>query len=175
MRRSTTLASSRRSGVDLNVNWQGDFGPGTFGVNSVMSFLDSFMYQVAPGDRVIEAAGTLDQGGQYELQAMTNFTYAFDSFALGLGWRYLDAIKNAAAASSPATTIQGTGSYNMFNVYGSFDWSKYTIRFGIDNLLDEDPRIIGTNPGVDTNSDQTLPALYDVVGSRYYVGFTARF
>jgi iron complex outermembrane recepter protein len=162
-------------GLDLNVNWSADFGPGTFGLNSVMSFLDEYKYQAAPGDRVIDATGTLDQGGMYELQALTNFSYAWDRFSLGLGWRYLDAIKNAAAASSPLTTIQGTGSYNMFNLNGAYDWDKYTVRFGVDNLMDEDPRIIGANPGVDTNSDMTLPALYDVVGQRYYVGFSARF
>ena len=58
----------------------------------------------------------------------------------------------------PDTTIQGTGSYNMFNLNGAYDWDKYTVRFGVDNLLDEDPRIIGCNPGVDTNTDSTLPA-----------------
>jgi outer membrane receptor protein involved in Fe transport len=178
----SNLGIIETNGIDLTVNWRGDFGPGSFGVNSVMSFLDEFIYQAAPGGRVIDATGTLDTAGQpgsggfYELQAMTNFSYTWDSFALGLGWRYLDAIKSAAAASSPNTTQQGTSAYNMFNLYGSYDWSRYTVRFGIDNLLDEDPRIIGANPAAgDTNSDLTLPALYDIVGTRYYLGFTARF
>jgi hypothetical protein len=162
-------------GLDLNVNWSADFGPGTFGINSVMSYLDSYQYQAAPGDRVIDATGTLDQGGMYELQGFTNFTYAFDRLSLGLGWRYMSDVKNAAAASSPNTTIQGTSAYNMFNLNGAYNWDKYTFRFGVDNLLDEDPRIIGANPGVDTQSDSTLPALYDVVGQRYYLGFSARF
>jgi outer membrane receptor protein involved in Fe transport len=166
--------------VDLNVNWRSDFGPGTFGLNSVMSFLDYYEYQAAPGDRIIDATGTLDQGGMYEFQSMTNFTYSFDRLSLGLGWRHMDAIKSAAAASSPLTTIQGTSSYDLFNMYGSFNWEKYTLRFGVDNLLDEDPRIIGANitgnPATnDTNSDSTLPALYDVVGQRYFLGFNARF
>jgi iron complex outermembrane recepter protein len=162
-------------GLDLSVNWRSDFGPGTFGLNSVLSFLDSFEYQVAPGDRVIQAAGTLDQGGLYDLQGLTTFSYAFDRLSLGLTWRYLSDIKSQAAASSPNTTIQGTGDYSMFNLTASYNWDKYSIRAGIDNLLDEDPRIIGANPGVDSNSETTLPALYDVVGQRYYVGFTARF
>jgi outer membrane receptor protein involved in Fe transport len=162
-------------GLDLNVNWTADFGPGTFGLNSVLSLLDSFEYQVAPGDRVIDATGTLDQGGLYEFQGLTSFSYAWDVFSLGLTWRYTSDIKSQAAASSPNTTIQGTGSYNMFNLNAAFDWEKYSVRLGVDNLLDEDPRIIGANPGVDSNSDMTLPALYDVVGRRYFVGFTARF
>jgi len=162
-------------GLDLNINWSADFGPGTFGVNSNLSFLDSFEYQAAPGDRIIDATGTLDQGGLYDVRGLTNFSYAWDVFSIGLGWQYLSAIKNAAAASSPLTTIQGTGDYNLFNLDAGFDWDRYTIRLGVENLLDEDPRIIGANPGVDTNSDSTLPALYDVVGQRYYVGFTARF
>ena len=94
---------------------------------------------------------------------------------MGLGWRYLSDIKSAAASSSPATTIQGTTDYDIFNLYGSYNWDKYTVRFGVDNLLDEDPRVIGANPGIDSNTDSTLPALYDVVGQRYFVGFNARF
>jgi outer membrane receptor protein involved in Fe transport len=162
-------------GLDVNVNWRSDFGPGTFGINSVMSYLDSYKFQVAPGDRVIEAKGTLDQGGMYDFQAMTNFTYSWDVLSLGLGWKYLSDIKSAPASSSPNTTVQGTTDYDLFNLYGSFNWDKYTVRFGVDNLLDEDPRVIGANPGVDSNTDSTLPALYDVVGQRYFVGFSARF
>jgi hypothetical protein len=162
-------------GLDLNVNWASDFGPGTFGLNSTINYLDGFEYQVAPGDRIIEAAGTLDRGGLYELAAYTNFSYAWDNFNLGLGWRYLSDIKAAAFSSSPNTTIQGTGSYSMFNLNGGYQWDRYTVRFGVDNLLEEDPRIINADPGVDSNSDSTLPALYDVVGRRYYLGFTASF
>ena len=169
----SNLGIIETQGLDLSVNWSNDFGPGTFGLNSVMSFLDSYEYQAAPGDRIIDATGTLDQGGMYDLQGLTNFTYAWDRFSLGLGWRYLDAIKNAAAASSPNTTILGTSAYSLFNLNGAYDWEKYTVRFGVDNLLDEDPRIIGANPGVDTNSDSTLPALYDVVGQRYYLALSA--
>jgi outer membrane receptor for ferrienterochelin and colicin len=174
------LGTIETQGLDLNVNWSADFGPGTFGLNSVMSYLDEYKYQAAPGDRIIDATGTLDQGGMYDLQALTNFTYAWDRFSLGLGWRYLADIKSAAAASSPNTTIQGTSDYDMFNLNGAYNWDKYTVRFGVDNLMDEDPRIIGANltgnvATSDTNSDSTLPALYDVVGRRYYLGFTARF
>jgi outer membrane receptor for ferrienterochelin and colicin len=162
-------------GLDLNVSWSADFGPGTFGINSVMSYLDSYEYQVAPGDRIIEAKGTLDQGGMYDLQTMTNFSYAWDRLSLGLGWRYLSDIKSAGASSSPNTTIQGAGDYHMYNLNGAYNWDKYTFRFGVDNLMDEDPVVIGANPGLDSNTDSTLPAIYDVVGRRYYMGFTARF
>jgi iron complex outermembrane recepter protein len=171
----SNLGLIETQGYDLNINWSSDFGPGTFALNSNLSFLDSFEYQAAPGDRIIDATGTLDQGGLYDLRGLTNFSYAWDTFHIGLGWQYLSDIKNAAAASSPNTTIQGTGSYNIFNLDAGFDWERYTVRMGIENLMEEDPRVIGANPGVDTNTDMTLPALYDVVGRRYYVGFTARF
>jgi iron complex outermembrane recepter protein len=162
-------------GVDLNVNWSADFGPGTFGVNSVISYLDTFEYQLAPGDRIIEAAGTLDQGGLFDIRGYTNFSYAWDVFSVGLSWQYLSDVKSAGASSSPNTTTQGTGSYNMFHLDAGFDWDRYAVSVGIENLFEEDPRVIGANPGIDSNTDVTLPAIYDVVGRRYYVGFTARF
>jgi outer membrane receptor protein involved in Fe transport len=170
-------------GLDLNINWTADFGPGTFGVNSSINYLDSFEYQVAPGGRIADATGTLDpgpggqvgQGGLYDIRALTNFSYSWSDISVGVGWQYLSSVKSAAASLSPDTTIQGTGSYSLFNLNGSYQWSKYVVRLGIENLLDEDPRIVGANPGVDTNSDMTLPALYDTVGRRYYLGFTASF
>lgn len=162
-------------GLDLNVNWASDFGPGTFGINSIINYLDQYDYQAAPGDVIVDARGTLDQGGMYEVQALTSFTYAWDNFYVGLNWRYLSDIKSAAAASNPNTTIQGTGSYSMFHLNAGVEWDRYALRFGIDNLLEEDPRIIGANPGIDSNSNSTLPALYDVVGRRYFASFTASF
>ena len=164
------------TGVDINVNWIKDIGPGTFSVNSIINYLDNYQYQVVPSQNAVDATGTLDQGGMYEIQALTRFGYSWNNLSLGVTWRHLDAIESASKASSPNTTIQGTGSYDMFNFYGSYSWNQYTVRFGVDNVLDEDPRVIGANPaGGDTNSNITLPALYDVIGRQYFVGLTANF
>jgi len=76
---------------------------------------------------------------------------------------------------NPATTVQGTPSYNLFNLSAGYHWDKYSFRAGIDNLLDKQPLVYGANPGVDTNTDTTLPQFYDPLGRRFYVGVEAKF
>ncbi len=98
---------------------------------------------------------------------------------LGLNWRHIDSAKSAAAATIPNTTIQGPGSYDMFNFNASYNYDKYTFRFGIDNLFDEDPELTQSNPGGpgggDTDSDVTNPGIYDLLGRRWYFGVQASF
>jgi len=171
----SNLGSLETQGIDLQVTWSKDIGPGVFAVNSSLNYLDSFEYQPAPTDAIVNATGTLDQGGLYDFRTFTTFSYRWNDFNVGLNWRHLSSIENAAASRSPNTTLQGTGSYDMFNLTGGYNWGKYSLRVGVDNVLDENPVIIGANPGVDSNSDQTSPAFYDVVGRRYFIGVKASF
>jgi len=171
------LGTLETQGFDVNINYSMDIGPGTLGINSNMNFLDSFEYQPAPGDPIIDATGTLDQGGMFEFQHLTRLTYFWNDFNVGLSWRYLDSAEAQAKAQSPNTTILGPGSYQTFALNGGWNFSdRYSLRFGVDNLLDEDPELTNSNPaGGDTNSDQTVPNLYDLLGRRYYVGFKVSF
>jgi iron complex outermembrane recepter protein len=171
----SNLGLVETQGLDLTVNWSKDFGPGTFGLNSNINFLDSYEYQVAPGDRIVDATGTLDQGGLYDVRALTTFSYGWNNVYLGLGWRYLSDIKSASASLNPTTTIQGTDAYSLFGLNASYEWDRFALRMGMDNLLDEEPRVINANPGIDSNTDSTLPAFYDTIGRSYYVGFTMSF
>ena len=171
------LGTLETQGIDLTVNYNMDIGPGSLAINSTMNFLDSFEYQLAPGDRVVDATGTMDQGGLYDFQALTRFNYFWGDFNVGMSWRHLASAESAAASLSPNTTIQGPGSYDVFNLNGGYNFGEnYSLRFGIDNLFDEDAELTNSNPaGGDTNSDQTNAALYDLLGRRYFVGLRVSF
>jgi len=163
-------------GVDLQVNWSTDFGPGTFAVNSTINVLDSYEYETAPGQGIIDATGTLDRGGLYDSQAFTTFRYSWDRLSLGVNWRYLSSIEDSAAANDPATPNLGTGSYSNFALNLNYALRGYNIRFGIDNLFDEDPNNIGAvNPALDNNAASTSAGLYDVLGRRYFLGVDMQF
>jgi outer membrane receptor protein involved in Fe transport len=55
----------------------------------------------------------------------------------------------------------------------------YEVRFGIENLLDEEPEITSSNPTpgttFTTGQGTTSAGYYDVLGRRYFLGFKARF
>jgi outer membrane receptor protein involved in Fe transport len=44
------------------------------------------------------------------------------------------------------------------------------LRFGIDNLLDTEPEIVGFNPGQNNAMGATNAGFYDILGRRYYAG-----
>ncbi|MES2607016.1 MAG: TonB-dependent receptor [Pseudomonadota bacterium] len=170
------LGTLETQGIDLTLNWSQDVGPGVASINSTLNYLDNFEYQLAPGAAIADATGTLDQGGLFEFISFTRFGYSLGDLNLGINWRHMSSIDSAAKATVPTTTIQGPGSYDMFSFNSSYNWDKYTFRFGIDNLLDEDPELTQSNPrGGDTDSDVTNPGLYDLLGRRWYVGVQASF
>ncbi|HUQ52807.1 MAG TPA: TonB-dependent receptor, partial [Gammaproteobacteria bacterium] len=169
-------------GVDAAVNWSKEFGPGEFGINTVATFLDKFETQDNPADKIFDAAGTLDQGGQYDYRLVTTFNYTFGGgSSLGLQWRHYPSIKDDDAARDPTTRILPVPSYNVFNLFARHQISeKIEFRGGIDNLLDEIPPIVGADPGTaalprDDNLGDTNAGFYDVLGRRFFVGLQMNF
>jgi outer membrane receptor for ferrienterochelin and colicin len=172
----SNLGTLETQGVDLTFAWNRNLGPGNLAVQATGSWLDYFRYQPDPDAKLNDATGTLDKDGQYDYRLLTNVAYRWNNFNFGVLWRYLPSVENAAKAISPNTTVQGTGSYSIFNLFGSYNIGKVTLRGGVDNVLDKQPLVVGANPGNaagvgrDSNSDQTNASFYDPLGRRYYVG-----
>ena len=94
---------------------------------------------------------------------------------VGLQWRYLPDIKDEAAARSPNTLVFPVDAHQSFNLFAGYAVNdKFDLRMGIDNLLDEDPLIVGAQPG-DNNAEVTRPDYFDVLGRRAYVGIKMSF
>jgi outer membrane receptor protein involved in Fe transport len=69
-----------------------------------------------------------------------------------------------------------TVSYSVYNLNGSWTFNnRLRLRGGIDNLLDEEPPIVGAQPGVNNSMGVTLPSRYDPLGRRYFVGLAMDF
>src|SRR5690606_32472572 len=149
---------------------------GVLNVNSVVNVLDHYKDQVSPADPFIESSGTLRSGGQFDYRTFTTVSYARDTWSMGVRHRYLPSIKSGNFANDPQTTVEGPGSYQMLDAFGSVSLSdRFTLRGGIDNLFDFDPEIVGRNPGTTEAAGSTLPAFYDVLGRRYYVSLDVSF
>ncbi len=170
------LGTLKTTGFDVTASWATEVGPGVLSASSTMNFLDNFEYQTTPGGSIVDATGTLDQGGMYEFQALSRLGYSIGDLSLGLGWRHLGDIESVAYATNKSTTVQGVDSYDIFSMSATYNLDRYTFRFGIDNLLDEDAPLTQSNPaGGDTDSDVTNPGLYDLLGRRWYFGVKASF
>jgi iron complex outermembrane receptor protein len=175
------LGALQTSGVDVAVNWAKDFdGGGAFTVNTVASILNEFKLQDAPSLPFLDAKGTLAEGGQYDyrLNATVGYNFAGGKSNLGLRWFYLPEVADAAALRPP-TTLTGTGDYSRFDLFAGYQINdRMSLRGGIDNLLDEQPRVIGANPvggNANNNAANTNAQYYDILGRRAYIGLKMSF
>jgi iron complex outermembrane recepter protein len=177
------LGTLLTQGIDLSINWAHDLGPGLLSLGTSINYLQKYEYQTSPTSPLVDAKGTLDTvggaasfGGLYDWRATSRVGYSWAGLSVGLDWIHLPSIKDASASTNPTTKILPVSSYDLFNLsanYGFLD--KYSVRVGIDNLLDKDPPVVGANPGVTTSSNVTNTGFYDVLGRRFYVGVKASF
>ena len=181
----SNLGTLLTQGVDINLAWAHDLGPGTFSASSLINYVNKFVYQTAPGSPLVDAKGTLDPipasgggtgtGGIYTYKLNTTVAYTWNGLTAGIFWQHLPSIHNAAYSLSPTTKIQGAPSYNLYNLFSTYTYGKYSVRFGIENLFDKQPPAVGYNQGVTDASNMTNTGYYDVLGRRYYVGVKATF
>lgn len=169
------------SGVDFQFDWRFDAGPGTVGLNALVSWLDSF--EVVPprglpkedetGLVGFDVAGftTFSVGGaRPEWKASTTLRYDWQSLSLAAGWRYIDGMKDRDLELNYRVP-----SYDYFDLYATYAFDEgfldgLKLSGGVENLTDEDPPLLPSS--VQANTD---PSQYDVLGRRYYLRASYRF
>ena len=142
-------ASVETSGVDVQYNWSRDLAGGDFGLNFVTSYLDSFKTRLNATAPWSEWKGTFGpaglsgvNAGAFDWRTFTTASFRKGEWNVALRWRHLPSIKPSAIVANPATTIIETPSYDMFDLSGGYQFGgNWQLRYGIDNLLDEEPRV----------------------------------
>jgi outer membrane receptor protein involved in Fe transport len=138
-----------------------------------LNHLLSYEIQNATGAPFIDYANTTGNSvalAQYRWKLFTTIGYAIGPLSTRLSWRHLPSLPNIVPGALP------NAAYNELDLYGV--WSlgdKLTLRAGVENLADAQPPVVGRIPGVSNNYGITDPTYYDVLGRRYFIGFTARF
>jgi outer membrane receptor protein involved in Fe transport len=174
------------SGIDVQLNWAFDLGPGRLSLNSVLNYLINIKVAELPTDPLVDYAGSQGptinglQGSSYRYKLLSTVGYRLGGAYLSLQWRHLPSIKSATQIQVPTATQVGVAeSYNLFALHGSYALTaNAVVRFGIENLLNARPPLSGYDPAA------VLPALpgggfdsqnYDVNGRRFYLGAKLKF
>jgi outer membrane receptor for ferrienterochelin and colicin len=145
------------------------------------TFLDTYELQDSPQAALVDIVGTngAPGGAQFDYRMFTTLNWFSGPFSTSLRWRHYPDIKHSTFRTNKDTTTEGADKYDIFDWSGRFSFNeKYDLRFGIDNLLNVDPPIYGrqvTTFPFNSGAGQTLNSVYDVLGRRGYVGFTANF
>jgi outer membrane receptor protein involved in Fe transport len=169
------------SGVDVQLNWGTDLAGGTLNLNFLASYLDSMKTKLSPTAAWTEWKGTFGpaglsglNSGAFDYRTFTTLSFFKGDWNLGLRWRHLPTIKPSAIVANPNTNIISTPSYDAFDLSGGFTFQdSWQLRYGIDNLLDEEP--VFTNATRYTRGTTTNGGFYDVLGRRAYVGLSVSF
>ena len=115
------------AGVDLQLDWGVDLGPGDLKLNWLVSYLDSFEQLEAPGIPPLELAGTAGPSESFigrslpEWKWSFSLSYAWQALTLDARWRYIDGMKDADTAIEPVFQIPH---YDYFDLGASYDFSR---------------------------------------------------
>ncbi|MEQ9505835.1 MAG: TonB-dependent receptor [Hyphomonas sp.] len=177
---SQNQAFIETSGVDITARWGLDLADigadvGSLNWNLVATWVEKYTTQTTDVDPVYDFVGTIGSGtggSTPEWKFTLNTNYSNDDLSLNLAARYIQDMvhANTVTGGSPVTntSVNSTWYLDLNGTYALTD--NIDLRGGINNLLDQEPRLY--SPNVQANTD---PSLYDVIGRSAFVGVKLRF
>lgn len=187
------LGKFNAEGIDMQLDYRKQFGPGEFRAGLATTFLTNWERQEDPASPLVAVDGTITINVAEafpELKAILSLGYAWNDFDFGWSMRYIDGmtvVNNDAARTPSADSCIGaapTCQVPLRTSVSSYDYHRLTaawrptehlsLQLGVDNAFDKDPPIYTTNSraGVQANTD---PSTYDVLGRRYFMSATYTF
>jgi outer membrane receptor protein involved in Fe transport len=112
------------------------------------------------------------------------WTTPLDGLGVSLSWRYYGSVDNEGHSTNPY--LQGPlfpedesiPAQNYFDLAATWRVKdNYTLRFGVNNVFDRDPPLIGGTTAGSTAfyNGNTYPGVYDALGRYIFMGITADF
>jgi outer membrane receptor protein involved in Fe transport len=167
------VAEVTLKGFDLQASYGRDLLGGDLQVSYVGTYTtESTTVPFAGGDPIeCEGQFGLDCGEPLpDYKHRMTFNWSKDKLTTQLLWRYVGEVDDDDAETTYfVETIDGTHYFDGVASYAITD--NYRVSFGVDNLFDEKPPIIGDNQ----QQANTYPATYDVFGRTYFLRASANF
>jgi iron complex outermembrane receptor protein len=192
-----TYANSGRvhlRGIDAQLDWGMDIGPGTLTVNSLVNYqMDFESSSLFPQLPLVDYAGTTGSSenglnlNPFEYRIFTTVGYGVGPLRAAIQWQYYPGLEDGGEVSTPGGTplTAPYPDYHLFSLNGSYQLTEdIGVRFGVDNLFNKAPPLGGHNPTVTAataaatgqlQGGQFLTGVHDTNGRRYYLGANLRF
>jgi iron complex outermembrane recepter protein len=168
----------KTSGIDLTTNWGFDAGAGSVDFRLVTTWLEKQEQQTNIDDPVndfLGSIGSVTGSAAPKWKGTLISSYSRENIQAQLTVRVIDQMLHnlvtTGGATPSATNNTPVPETWYMDLSGRFDVTdSMTLRLGVNNLLDQEPRLY--TPSVQANTD---PSVYDVLGRRYHIGFDVRF
>jgi outer membrane receptor protein involved in Fe transport len=188
---SVNIGAGKAEGVDVQISYKlpmdawGLDNWGGISFNLAGSYLLEGSTIPLPGDPAYDCAGlygpqcqTINPKWRHTLRV--NWTSPWDT-TVSLAWRYFGEAKLERDTSEPTIGTNGNDKFNhMLPERSYIDLSaiwrlndNFSLRGGVNNLFDQDPPLV-KNGIAETGLPNSYP-LYDLLGRKLFVGFTASF
>lgn len=166
----TNIAENEVEGVDIQLEYATDIGPGTFDIRWIASHLMSWKEAPIAGETLEEFAGTASSSFDVlpEWKWTTSFDYTWNNFDATLRWRYVGETDDDAFPDFKLDAVDYIDLSLGYRFGGSFEGLRF--RAGVTNLTDEQPIIYPSQ-----QQSNTDPSTYDVLGRRFFVTGTYTF
>jgi outer membrane receptor protein involved in Fe transport len=193
---TTTYVNNGRfevEGVDAQLDWGMDVGPGAVALNVLFNYLIDFKSAALPTDPLVDYVGTFGttqnglQAGSYEYRVFSTLNYSVGPARIGLQWQHYPAVEDTSEAQFGPNATTGAPSYNIFALNGGYALTEnVNLRFGVENLFDKAPPLTGVNTAnTDPMGTGNLPGgalgsglgggVYDLQGRRFFLGANMKF
>lgn len=171
------MGGIRTKGIDVQLDWAATLDslgmqslPGGINASIQYSWLDSYEISPFPGGEFVDNKGT---GVNFRYKLFSTLGYANGPLSVGLRWQHLPSL-NPGLGAGPS--VQGVKSHDQVDLFGRWAINeRFDMRFGIDNLFDADPEVVGRQVNVSdpTESNNALGSSFsahDTFGRRFFVG-----
>jgi len=170
----TNLANTEVRGVDFQVDYTTEMGPGIARAKWVGTNLLDWKRAITASDPFEQFAGTAADAFNVlpEWKHFVSLGYMFNnSFDTEVRWRYVGESTDRSVSDfqlESVTYLDLTFGYDFGSRINALDGLR--VRAGITNLTDEDPIIYPSQQQANTD-----PATYDVLGRRWFMNLTYTF
>lgn len=170
----------KTDGIDLQVDYAFDLGPGKLQTQLYMNYLLSWKQQAGTQFPSQDFAGTVSffgagdgLGGSYpDIKANLLLRYSLSKFDFDVRARYIDSMENRSAVLYPGeTSFTGVPSITYWDVGAAWHYNdSVSVRLGLNNAFDKQPPVYA--PNVQSGTD---PSLYDIIGRRAFAQVNMKF
>lgn len=177
---SANVGKLETAGIDAQVDYNLQFAGGQLSLFYLGTYLDKFRTTAIASipEREIFGEGRF---GLPRYRHTARVTFSDGPASLSLRWGFQGKTESTNLTNiftgivrnttPPVQTVNRLGSYSVFDLTASVDVNDgLTFNFGVNNLLDKDPPILGSQ----AEQANTLPSFYDVLGRRFFVAARVR-
>lgn len=175
---TVNAGSVNTSGIDVNVSYSADVGPGTLTAQYYGTYLMDFNFQSSATAPVVTCEGQFGPqicvGGTEpapEYKHTAQFSYLYGPLTTSIRWRALSGVD--ASTTGLSNLSDDIGFFNYLDVTTQYAVNEnLDLTLGVRNITGKDVPLIGSTVNEQAN---TFPATYTPFGRQLFFGASVRF